>query len=92
MTEQEWNECHPAQYAAYLTAFERKLERQITIEASNKLLHCHIHGVKIDNRKPRIEDFLPRKKTPKKGNVELSKARAQVAALQSAALANRKKS
>lgn len=57
--------------------------------AAMKLLHCQIHGVKIDKRKPRFEDFMPRKKTARKTNAALSQARAQVAALQSAALAKR---
>jgi hypothetical protein len=63
----------------------------MTEAASIKLLHCQIHGVKIDKRKPRIEDFMPRKKSSRKTNAALSQARAQVAAIQSAALAKRTK-
>jgi len=46
------------------------------------LNHCLIHGVKINGRKPRHDDFIPTKKRSTKGQVNLVKAMAQVAAIQ----------
>lgn len=58
--------------------------------ASEKLLHCQIHGVKISGRKPRIADFMPSKGGIKNGSEALAFAQAQVAALRSEKIERKK--
>lgn len=90
MTETEWNESHPEQCSSYIKAWEQKYERERAREASEKLLHCQIHGVKINGRKPRMEDFMPSKRK-NKGTAAFLKAQAQLAAARSKAIEDKKK-
>jgi hypothetical protein len=83
MTEHEWNESHPQQCDAYFQAWETKRKRELSDQASDMLIHCQIHGVKINGRKPRHEDFMPAKKRSPKAQANLLKAIAQVADIQS---------
>jgi len=46
------------------------------------LNHCLIHGVKISGRKPKHSDFMPQKRKSTKGQANLVKAMAQIAAIQ----------
>jgi hypothetical protein len=64
-------------------AWERRRERELSDQASDMLNHCLIHGVKISGRKPKHSDFMPQKKRSSKGQANLVKAMAQIAAIQS---------
>ena len=83
ISEKEWEQSHPEQCNAYIKTWKNKMDRENASLASIKLVLCQSAGVKIGGRSPRLEDFLPRKKTAP--SQALSKARLQVAAIQSQA-------
>ena len=53
--------------------------------------HCLIHGVKIQGRRPRLEDFMTAKKKTIRNGAALLKAQAQIAAVRAKALEEKQK-